>query len=79
MNNVRITNMDNGTSFIISREQFDTCRTSLSENTVYEYTNQPITQISIARRSGKNTIIKELQKIIGGLPNEIDRATVIRL
>lgn len=83
MKNVRITNMDNGVTIILTKEQFDSCRTCLSENSVYEYTDMPITQISISRQCGKSNMqldyLKKVLGTLGGLKNEIDRATIIRL
>lgn len=83
MKNVRITNMDNGVTIILTKEQFDSCRTCLSENSIYEYTNMPTTQITMSRQCGKsNAQLEYLKKVLGtlgGIRNEIDRATIIRL
>lgn len=83
MKNVKITNMDNGVILVITKEQFETSKSLLSENTIYEYTNMPVTTISLARQSGKtDTDLRYLSKVldmIGGLNNEIDRTTIIRL
>lgn len=83
MKNVKITNMDNGVILVISKEQFETSKSLLSENTVYEYTDMPLTTISMPRQCGKSTSdLKYLSKVldmIGGLKNEIDRTTIIRL
>lgn len=78
MNNVRITNMDNGVSIVITKEQFDTCKTSLSENTVYEFTNAPLTMITVPRGYSKDSIaLQYISRILGGLSNEVNRTTII--
>lgn len=77
MKNVKITNMDNGVVLIISKEQFESCKTSLSENTVYEYTNTPITQITMPRQCGKASTVEYIAKILGGTSNEVNRAAII--
>lgn len=78
MKNVRVTNMDNGVSIVMSKEQFETCRTSLSENTVYEYTNAPLTKVVLARGYSKeSTAIEYISKILGGFSNEVNRTTII--
>ena len=77
MKNVRITNMDNGVSIVISKEQFETSKTCLDENTVYEYTDQPISKITIPRQHTNYSHITYIAKILGGLPNEINRTTII--
>lgn len=77
MKNVKITNMDNGVTIIISKEQFETSKTCLSENTVYEYTDQPITQITMPRQYGKVSTISYIAKLLGGIPHEINRTTII--
>ena len=78
MKNVKITNMDNGVIIIISKEQFETCKTSLSENSVYEYTVEPITQITIARGYAKTaTAIEYISKLLGGFSNEVNRTAII--
>lgn len=83
MNNVKVTNMDNGVSIIITKEQFDSCKTCLSENSVYEYTNLPVTNLVMPRQCGKtDTIFDYYSKILnmlGGIKNETDRAAIIRL
>lgn len=83
MKNVMVTNMDNGTTIILTKEQFDSCRTCLSENSVYEYTNMPPTQISIARQCGKSSLqldhISKVLGTLGGFKDEIDRTAIIRL
>lgn len=78
MNNVRITNMDNGVSIVISKEQFNTCKTSLSENTVYEFTDAPLTQVAVPRGYTKtSTALEYIARILGGLSNEVNRTTII--
>lgn len=83
MKNIKITNMDNGTIIVIPKEQFETCKNLLSENTIYEYTNSPVTTISIGRQCGKSTTqLKNLSKILnalGGITDETYRTTIIRL
>lgn len=83
MNNVKITNMDNGVTIIITKEQFDSCRTCLSENSVYEYTNLPVTQLVMPRQHGRTDVTLEYFKnvlgMLGGIKNEIDRTTIVRL
>lgn len=59
MKNVKITNMDNGAVIIISKEQFKTCKTSLNENSIYQYTDEPLTQVIVPRGYTKTTTILE--------------------
>lgn len=42
--NIKITNMDNESKIIISEKDFATCKNLLSENSVYEETDEPITK-----------------------------------
>lgn len=78
MKNVRVTNMDNGVSIVMSKEQFETCRTSLSENTVYEYTDTPLTQFKMARGYAKeSTALEYIARILGGFSDEVNRTTII--
>lgn len=77
MKNVKITNMDNGVVIIISKEQFETCKTLLNENSVYEYTDLPITQIIMPKEYGKVPTLNYISKVLGGMPNEINRTTII--
>lgn len=77
MKNVRVTNMDNGVSLVISKEQFDISRTSLSENTVYEFTDSPLTSVTIPRQYGKRSVVEYVAKLLGGMPNEVNRTAII--
>lgn len=78
MKNVKITNMDNGVIIIISKEQFETCKTSLSENTVYEFTNAPLTKVVIPRGYSKeSTALQYIARILGGFSNEANRTAII--
>lgn len=65
MNNIRVTNIDNGVSIIMSKQQFNECKTLLSENTVYEYTNMPLTKINLSNIKDSNDI-KYISKVLGG-------------
>ena len=62
-NNVKITNMDNGSVIITTKELFTTMRNNLSEDSIYEYTNEP-TSLTVARRSTKDTCIKILNSLM---------------
>ena len=77
MKNIKITNMDNGVVLIISKEQFESCKTSLSENTVYEYTDTPISQVTMPRQYGKKSTIEYLAKLLGGMSHEFNRTAII--
>ena len=83
MNNIKVTNMDNGVSIIITKEQFDSCKTCLSENSVYEYTNLPVTKLIIPRQSGRTYSdfkhFANVLSMLGGIKDETDRAAIIRL
>lgn len=78
MKNVKITNMDNGVVIVISKEQFETCKTSLNENSIYEYTNDPLTQIIIPRGYSKaSTALEYISRLMGGFSHEVNRTAIV--
>lgn len=42
-NNVAVTNMDNGVRIVLTKDEFERSRGLFSENSVFEYTNEPVT------------------------------------
>ena len=54
MKNIKITNMENGSVIIVERKIFNSMKNNLSENSVYEETDEPTT-IQMVRRATKDT------------------------
>ena len=67
--NIKITNMDNESKIIISEKDFATCKNLLSENSVYEETDEPTTT-QIARKAAKDTCDKILNSLISFIRQE---------
>lgn len=63
MKNIKITNMENGSVIIVERKMFNSMKNNLSEDSVYEETDEPATML-IARRATKDTYNKILNSLI---------------
>ena len=56
-NNVKVTNVENGSVIIITKELFDVMRNHMSEDSIYQYTDEPTTMMT-ARNSTTDTYKK---------------------
>lgn len=63
MKNIKITNMENGSVIIVERKMFNSMKNNLSEDSVYEETDEPATMLT-ARRATKDTYNKILNSLI---------------
>lgn len=63
MKNIKITNMENGSVIIVERKIFNSMKNNLSENSVYEETDEPTT-IQMVRRATKDTYNKILENLM---------------
>lgn len=63
MKNIKITNMDNGSVIIISKKLFNSMKNNLSQDSIYEETDEPTT-MTVARRATKDTYNKILNSLI---------------
>jgi hypothetical protein len=81
MKNIKITNMENGSVIIVERKIFNSIKNNLSENSVYEETDEPTTMITarIATRGKYNRVLNSLIDLIrqGEFTYENYRTTIV--
>jgi hypothetical protein len=50
--NIKITNLDNGSVIIVNKDTFNSMRTCLSENSIYQETDEEETIVKVKKENG---------------------------